>query len=232
MEQKSVEERLAILELENARVRAARECENIMNRYSYKLLFGQVEECLDLFALKTPGVRVSIGPFGIWEGSESVKRCYLEFHPFLTYGKIGGSVRSPGMLMADSNGEAIVEVAGDGKTAKGLWIVVGADTAGKAEGKLRGYWCWSKRAADFIKEDDGKWKIWHYGVYGIFHTPYVKDWVESEPDPMGGLPPHVPKEYGPDKPPTYWWNYSIDKSIEYIPRAPEPYYTWEDTFSY
>lgn len=239
MAAKSIEERLDILEAqnkalahENERLRAARECENVMNQYSYKLLFGPVAECADYFALKTPGVRVTIGPWGSWEGGESVKKCYTKFHTLMTFGDYNGSKRAPGMLMADSNGMPIIEVAKDGKTAKGFWIVVGADTAPTGEGgKLQGYWCWSKRVADFIQED-GQWKIWHYRVYGILHTPYDTDWVDNTADPMHDIPPFIPKELRPDTPVDYWWNYDITKSIEYVPLPPESYKTFDDTFSY
>lgn len=137
MATKSLEERLDILEAqnkalehENERLRAARECENVINRYSYKLLFGPVAECADCFALQTPGARVTIGPWGSWEGRESAEKSYTKFHTLMTFGDYNGSARAPGVLMADSNGEAIIEVAKDGKTAKELLIVIGATRSG------------------------------------------------------------------------------------------------------
>jgi SnoaL-like domain len=58
----------------------------------------------------------------------------------------------------------VIEVAGDGKTAKGLWYSIGIGV--RANVKTDGTytkstsWMWEKYAVDFIKED-GKWKIWH-----------------------------------------------------------------------
>jgi hypothetical protein len=58
----------------------------------------------------------------------------------------------------------VIEVAGDGKTAKGLWysIGIGVRASVKNDGTYTKSteWMWEKYAVDFIKED-GKWKIWH-----------------------------------------------------------------------
>jgi hypothetical protein len=62
---------------------------------------------------------------------------------------------------------AIIEVAGDGKTAKGIWESPGLHMQAQiGDGKVskQGGWFWEKYAADFVKED-GKWKIWHIAMY-------------------------------------------------------------------
>jgi hypothetical protein len=62
---------------------------------------------------------------------------------------------------------AIIEVAGDGKTAKGVWESPGLHMQAQiGNGKVskQGGWFWEKYAADFVKED-GKWKIWHIAMY-------------------------------------------------------------------
>jgi hypothetical protein len=61
----------------------------------------------------------------------------------------------------------IIEVAGDGKTAKGIWESPGLHMQAQiGDGKVskQGGWFWEKYAADFVKED-GKWKIWHIAMY-------------------------------------------------------------------
>jgi hypothetical protein len=62
---------------------------------------------------------------------------------------------------------AIIEVAGDGKTAKGIWESPGLHMQaqiGDSKVSKQGGWFWEKYAADFVKED-GKWKIWHIAMY-------------------------------------------------------------------
>jgi hypothetical protein len=59
----------------------------------------------------------------------------------------------------------VIEIAGDGKTAKGTWYSIGLNVTPNvgADGKttVRSHWAPEKYAVDFIKED-GKWKIWHF----------------------------------------------------------------------
>lgn len=62
---------------------------------------------------------------------------------------------------------AVIEVAGDGKTAKGIWESPGLHMQAQiGNGKVskQGGWFWEKYAADFVKED-GEWKIWHIAMY-------------------------------------------------------------------
>jgi hypothetical protein len=58
----------------------------------------------------------------------------------------------------------VIEVAGDGKTAKGIWYSIGigvrANVKSDSTYTKSTSWMWEKYAVDFIKED-GKWKIWH-----------------------------------------------------------------------
>jgi hypothetical protein len=58
----------------------------------------------------------------------------------------------------------VIEVAGDGKTAKGIWYSIGLAVRGEVNEdgstSVGTGWMWEKYAVDFIKED-GEWKIWH-----------------------------------------------------------------------
>jgi len=58
----------------------------------------------------------------------------------------------------------VIEVAGDGKTAKGIWYSIGLAVRGSVDesGKtsVSTGWMWEKYAVDFINEN-GEWKIWH-----------------------------------------------------------------------
>jgi hypothetical protein len=55
-----------------------------------------------------------------------------------------------------------VEVAGDGKTAQGLWYSPGQVTVAHPN-KVDCMWMYEKYGVDFIRESDG-WKIWHLFV--------------------------------------------------------------------
>ena len=73
----------------------------------------------------------------------------------------------------------IIEVAADGKTARGAWWSPGHETfpRGDREPGQGAIWAWSKYGADFIKEDDG-WKIWRMRIYPMFKTPVGTSWTE------------------------------------------------------
>jgi hypothetical protein len=121
----------------------------------------------------------------------------------------------------------MIQVAGDGQTAKGVWYSPGHETPIR-DGKLQAFWVWGKYSGDFIKED-GKWKIWHWHFYDTFNTPYHMSWVEAEQLPRrgpGNMDPIFVK-YPPDKPATYRSAYSTTGERDPIPACPEPYETWD-----
>ena len=70
------------LEQRVARVEAVQEIQNLMGRYSYWHTANMHRECLDLFALKTPGVRAEM-MWGVYEGADSLERLYPGFHAWV-----------------------------------------------------------------------------------------------------------------------------------------------------
>jgi len=62
-----------------------------------------------------------------------------------------------------TNTTPVIEVAGDGKTAKGLWYSPGVGLMTRMSGDTANagsVFFWEKYGGDFVLED-GKWKIWH-----------------------------------------------------------------------
>ena len=115
----------------------------------------------------------------------------------------------------------IVEVAGDGKTAKGLWISPGLE-AHRTEDGSQGWWSWCKFAADFLLTEDG-WKIWHLGKYMYFSTEYGKSWAKS--------PKHIfaPAQISSDEPAPDTYYYTPDAVYpDEEPSIPVPYATWTE----
>jgi hypothetical protein len=129
----------------------------------------------------------------------------------------------------------VIEIAGDGKTAKGVWFSLGVNGNDMASPE--------KYAADFVKED-GKWKIWHF--VNLFEPFTMKGAVEEYPredtfykKPLGAkgvLPGEKPTTEGgihyitrtaPDL-----YNYDPKVVPRIYPKLPEPYYTFNETFSY
>jgi hypothetical protein len=198
------------------RIEDTLEIQNLMGKYIYYAAAGMHEEVIKLFALKTPGVRATRAALGVWEGAEGIERLYVKFRHYLEGERVGKMNLHPLTT-------PVIEVAADGKTAKGVWIAPGVSVSPK-----RALWEWVKYGIDFIKED-GKWKFWHKHDYGIFLTEHGKSWVEVPEKPNY---PIVPDEYKPDRPNPYEKAYSPNTKTELIPIPPEPYETFDEKNAY
>lgn len=131
----------------------------------------------------------------------------------------------------------IIEVAEDGKTAKGMWHTIAAIGSAKADGTYSGSWELEKYGVDFIKEN-GKWRFWHITVVSDFSVGMGKDLAKAErvaaavgaegvraSQPVSTALPRdvnveIYKQWGPTVVP------------QLFPRPPEPYRTFSETFSY
>jgi hypothetical protein len=212
----SLEERISALE-------AVHEVQEVMSRYFHYHCANLHKECWEeLFAHKAPDLSVEIADWGRWEGPEHVKALYCDY--------LGGGLGDPkGMMMVHSLDTPCIQVAGDGKTAKGVWFSPGHETAVE-NGKADAYWCWSYMAADFIKED-GAWKIWHYHVYAMFRTPFEKSWTDVEGEKTS-LAFAFPKGTAPNKPITFFNEYTPTSIRKLVPAPPKPYETFNPSKAY
>jgi hypothetical protein len=211
MTKKSIEERLQRLE-------DVREIENLMAKYAYLHTAGKHEETAGLFALNTPGVRVDL--MGVYEGAEGVRRAMVKIHQSMNIGK-------PGFLFVHTQTTPVIQVAGDGKTAKGVWMSPGLETRKNPNsGEFVAYWLWGNYGVDFIKED-GKWRFWHFHVYAYMAAPYNKSWT----DPSGALE-LLPGAIKPDRPSPFSYMYSATAEIKLDPVPPEPYETFDEKSAY
>jgi hypothetical protein len=111
-----------------------------------------------------------------------------------------------------------IEIAADGKTAKGTFVSLGF------EGDM---WCYGKYANDYIKID-GKWYIWHMKWLRCFKTPFSTSWADQTIDQIYEFSRGEKDENG---------NPKINKDINYdyllAPNkefktitVPTPYKTW------
>lgn len=206
------------------RLKDVHEIENLMARHEYLHTAGRNAEDADLFAKKTPGVSIEIANWGVYEGLDGIERFHNAVLQFAAKDAIG-------VLAIHTLTNQVLEIAGDGKTAKGVWISPGLETLPDTteEGKLVALWVWAKYGVDFVKED-GKWKFWHLHLYSIFGCPYDKSWIDAPEHP--NLPP-IPDELKPDRPPTYHKEYSPNAVVEYVPVPPDPYEIFDEaTASY
>ena len=123
----------------------------------------------------------------------------------------------------------LVELAGDGKTAKGLWYSIAQETEAQPDGTGKALWMPEKIAVDFVKEKDG-WKIWHIVVSTDLVSEAGEDYSEQEVyhnyetnpvDVEFGTPTIAKLIHNTDF--NWWDNY---------PPMPEAYETFSDAVSY
>jgi hypothetical protein len=208
----TLEERIRCIE-------AVHGIENLMSRYAFYHAASTHDRCLELSALGTPGVSAEL-PFGIYEGRAGLERLYL--------GILGQADRDlagrAGKLHQNTMTTTVVEVAEDGRTAKGVWICPGHATDNYGDGgALEALWRWVKYGCDFAKEDGG-WKIWHLRVYGVFGTPYYTSWTDSAASGPPA-PPSLPPEFAPDRPSAPLWQYRRDAVYPNDPPPPASHST-------
>ena len=119
----------------------------------------------------------------------------------------------------------IIEVAFDGKTAKGLWYIFGSTTEVYEKGP-KAAWNFGKCAVDFIKED-GVWKIWHMTLFTDIQCPLGQNWGTAKMYEHDGVEAPAPTEAG-----EFYKSFGEDYVFEIKPEMPEPYDTFANTFSY
>jgi SnoaL-like protein len=250
-ERLSIEDRLAELEplaAAGARAKDRGDVENLFSTYMYLHNAFRDEEIIALWVKAgTPGIRAQYSNIGVYTTWETV----TEYHR--------GRPSPRGKLIFHYTTTPVVEVAEDGETAKGLWIMTGLEsgltdpevaeslpefffTPGDVDGRrVWAHWVWCKYGIDFLKQD-GVWRIWHFRCFEVARAPYHENWisfaardVESfDKDLMyfgeDGRPRFMPT---PDAPATRLaQRYSPRESQALEPRPPAPYRTFAETFEY
>ncbi|MBP2663242.1 MAG: hypothetical protein H6Q71_1190 [Firmicutes bacterium] len=232
-----------------------REVENVMAKHAY--LHGlkkNAEEFDTIWCKKAPNPHFAQNQ-GYYIGYDLLKATYRDgcglmtnmatqqmkkMYPELA-GKSDEELYGVGTIIMHPLTTSIIELAGDGETAKGMWYSPGQITEVGPSGP-EAQWIWEKYGVDFIKED-GNWKIWHMHVCTDFCVPVGTSWTDGSKDaPLGAaggtdvdggpqvvgmdvLPPH-------NKAVATYKVYSKSQVPQDVPRIPEPYWTFSETFSY
>ena len=206
---------------------AASQCQNTMARFTNIREAGMTAGQFQALWADRDDSSVEM-TWGTYTGYDGIKRCFDGgFHAFFAGDNIGD-------MAIHSMNTPVIEVAGDGKTARGVFFSPGVETSTDPEtGKARCNWCWIKYGVDFICED-GRWYIWHFSTFGTFMCDFYKSWGDEEIRPGclredNWIETHVPKDYWPDAPITHNdWVYRTDVAPELNPVPPLPYGTFEE----
>lgn len=139
-----------------------------------------------------------------------------------------------------------IQVAGDCKTAKGLWYVPSINVEIGMDGEPVPVTIWEKCEVDFIKED-GQWKIWHFTQWVQFAHVLDKDIVgpakldrpffQAQPLEGGGErqqgppPEEAQSRQGVQAGKNRDLTYSTKRVADWRPELPGPYDSWDDSIS-
>jgi hypothetical protein len=122
----------------------------------------------------------------------------------------------------------LVEIAGDGKTAQGMWYAPGHITFDGEDGS-EGVWMYERYGADFIREPDG-WKLWHLFIGTDFALPAGRAMADEPVD----QPPFDLNDEDEETNMilTYPFEaYTSRYNFSAYPPVPQPYETFADTVS-
>ncbi|HUN25411.1 MAG TPA: nuclear transport factor 2 family protein [Steroidobacteraceae bacterium] len=180
----ALEQQIATLETEAARVQDVSDIKRLQRAYGYYLDAGEWDQAADLFA---DDGSIEIGLDGVYVGKERVRQ-YLHA---LGHGRNGLAY---GELNEHMQLQPVIDVSGDGRTAKGRWrAFIMAGQYGK-----RALWGEGPYENDYVKVN-GLWKIAKVHWYQTFMVPYRGGWAHNK-DATGGI--YVSKTLPPDRPPT------------------------------
>ena len=108
------------------RIEAAQACRNLMGKYSYLHTAMRNIDFMKLWANREDDILAM--PWGYYLGIEGVRKCYLEDHGDRSDPMVQASPIFKGGMMMHAMDTAVIEVAKDGKTAKGVWLSPGHES--------------------------------------------------------------------------------------------------------
>lgn len=213
-------ERYAKLEKDVRMLKDVHQINNLFGTYAVMHVAAEYERSLELFAMELPDVSVEIADLGKQVGAENVRKVLVDYQ--MAFRGSGKGYHSEHNLATP-----VIVVAGDGKTAKGIWQSPGLMNYVE-NGENKPFWTWFKYGVDFIKIDN-VWKIWHMHAYEIFTADYETGWAQPVCDWFREKSEAAKKAAGLDEnaPVTHHNPYSKDYLCEYYPVVPADYETYE-----
>ena len=223
-----------------------RAIKNLMGKYANCVILNREHDIYEMFWSKSEDVSLMFND-GAYVGAEAVSAYYTACHernalvaklmqqrfPEVLGDKSEEEVYGVGPFKVKPMACPVIEIAADGKTAKGLWYCQGAYNDVETCGPVA-HWTWGYFAADFLCED-GMWKIWHLQYLNDVDCICGQSWA-TEQKPLPDLPEFAP--LGQFAYPEYTVKsqfrtlYSADRPVTPCPEIPQPYDTFVNTFSY
>jgi hypothetical protein len=169
---KALERKNKILEKKLRVIEDVEAIQRLQKIYGYYLEHWMSQEIVDLFS-DAPDISLELSVSGVFVGKESVRRYFFNTKP------------TPEFLHQMMQIGGVIDVAPNGKTAKGRWYGWGLMALPRGEGVWQGfnngiYEC------EYVKEN-GKWKFKKIHWNRIFLSPYHEGWVAPARQAKGAL---------------------------------------------
>lgn len=219
-------------------VESTRKIENIMGEYTFLTCYKRYDTHFEKYWTKNdPVITLNDAKY---IGYEAVRGFFVDYnneqtkwanevmrglYPDELAGKSDEEIWGVGTNTVLNFTTPLIEIAYDGKTAKGLWYVFGATTEIYSDGP-KAAWQFGRCGVDFVCED-GQWKIWHMQMATDIEAPVGGSLAAGLMPKKEGPAAPAPSETG-----EYYKSYSADFVSVVNPPLPEPYPTFSDTFSY
>ncbi len=235
------------LEEKVKRWEAQRTLKNLMGKYVLTMLLEQRGEAYERFWSSREDICLGVNE-GWYAGAEAVRGYYAaqaqrtaaeselmkELFPEKLAALDQEQLYGVGHLDNRPVSAPVIVVADDGQTAKGMWTSMGCYNSFDEMYGPQSHWSWSIYAVDFILED-GQWKLWHMMYLTEIDALCGRDWTKPTA-PAQERPEFAPLKQaqvpGPNVPTQLHQPWSADRLKAGLPRLPEPYATFGDTFSY
>ncbi len=221
----------AIHEIENMMGRRAAMLLTIQDDAVFQTMWTKNEPCLGFNYGYYKGCEAVAGYFRAQREYQLLRaEAAIRLNPELA-GKAPEELLGVGALHGSNLTTPVIELAGDGKTAKGLWYLLD----GEVDYGPAGYGavhCLGRIGVDFIREDDG-WKIWHLVYAEDIRTPMGESWTAARPEENAELPELAEFRFPePNVPAEVYERWHDRRQTKPFPPVPEPYTTFAETFSY
>lgn len=129
---------------------------------------------------------------------------------------------------------SVIEIAGDGETARGIWYSRGTYNDITPQGPLS-FWSVGIFACDFVRED-GAWKILNMQNLTDIEVPGGRSWGDKDPEPFPEIPLFAGAEPftapAPNRPEQLFTAYYPGRPFQKLPEPPVPYETFDPAESY
>lgn len=213
------------------RVLDVEECKNLVSRQMLNYNGGNWEESLNQLWVQEPEHQetASYGsPWGFYTGMKSVRRYYVD-------GMNRQISTHSGVSLFRGANTPVIFVAGDGKTAQGMFLMSGEETWERQDGSVDALHLYGRIAVDFIREEQG-WRIWHWVDIYQMTNPVGEDistspvtclpeekllkpmFLQSQPDIQ--MDTHYPEYHDTDGWPQYPSAHdTYDKTHSYAPEG-------------